>query len=79
MGLGLITPTKRKPGQQLAVGVKKNNRVVNRLRSVVERVSAQIKTWRVLHTGFRRLLGVCGRVFSVVWRLGFLTAGGNFE
>ncbi|WP_423817356.1 transposase family protein, partial [Rothia nasimurium] len=45
---------------------KRNNRVINRLRSVVERVIAQIKTWRVLHSGFRRPLEVCRRVFSVV-------------
>ena len=32
--------------------------------SVVERVIAQIKIWRVLHTGFRRSLRVYGRAFS---------------
>ena len=53
--------------------------MLNRLRSVVERVIAQIKTWRVLHTGFRRTVGVYGRVFSVVRGLVFLAAGGNFE
>ncbi len=64
VGLGLATPTKRNPGQRLAARVKKNNRVLNRLRSVVERVIAQVKTWRILHTGFRRPLGSYGRVFS---------------
>ncbi|MFJ3031256.1 hypothetical protein ACIP5Z_00085 [Rothia terrae] len=44
--------------------VKENNRRINRLRSVVERTIAQVKTWRVLHTGFRRPLGVYLRVFS---------------
>ena len=44
MGLGLVTLTKRKPGQRLNRGQKKNNnRVPNCLRSVVERVIAQVK------------------------------------
>ena len=79
MGLGLAIPARRKPGQRLSREQRRNNRVLNRLRSVVERVIAQIKTWRVLHTGFRRQVGVYGRVFSVVRGLVFLAAGGNFE
>ena len=54
--------------------VKENNRRVNRLRSVVERVIAQVKTWRVLYSGFRRPLGSYGRVFSVVRALIFFAA-----
>ncbi|WP_237197884.1 transposase family protein, partial [Rothia nasimurium] len=65
--------------QRLSREQKRNNRVVNRLRSVVERVIAHIKTWRILHTGFRRPLGLYGRVFSVVRGLVFLAAGGTFE
>ncbi|HIY95429.1 MAG TPA: transposase family protein, partial [Candidatus Rothia avicola] len=64
VGLGLLTPTKRKPGLKMPKVVKDNNRVINKLRVVVERVIAQIKTWRVLHSVFRRPLGVYGRVFS---------------
>ncbi|WP_237241685.1 transposase family protein, partial [Rothia nasimurium] len=67
------------PGQKLTKEQKRNNRVINRLRSVVERVIAQIKTWRVLHSGFRRPLEVYRRVFSVVRGLLFLAAGGTFE
>lgn len=75
VGLGLATPTRRKPGQKLAMEQKRNNRVINRFRSVVERVIGNIKTWRVLHTGFRRPLGSCSRVFSVVCGLIFFVAG----
>ena len=64
IGLGLLTPTKRKAGVKMRVAAKKNNRQINRLRSVVERTIAQIKTWRVLHAGFRRPLSSYGRVFS---------------
>lgn len=77
MGLGLATPTKRKPGQRLSAEVKKNNRLINRLRSVVERVIAQIKIWRVLHAGFRRALGSYGRVFSSGAGVVFLAVGGT--
>ncbi|OIR73659.1 hypothetical protein BHF80_08675 [Corynebacterium diphtheriae] len=40
--------------------------MINRLRSVVERVIAQVKCWRVLHSGLRRPLAVYSRVFLVV-------------
>ncbi|GAA4798816.1 hypothetical protein [Rothia endophytica] len=56
---------------------KKNNWLINRLRSVVERVVAQIKIWQVLHTGFRRALGLYGQVFFVVGGLVFFVVGGT--
>lgn len=56
---------------------KKNNWLINRLRSVVEHVVAQIKIWQVLHTGFRRPLGSYGQVFFVVRGLVFLVVGGT--
>ena len=71
IGLGLLAPTKCKAGVKMRSVVKKNNHQINRLRSVVEWTIAQVKTWRVLHSGFRHLLGSYGRVFSVVWALVF--------
>ncbi|QNV37457.1 hypothetical protein IDM49_09560 [Rothia terrae] len=79
VGLGLLTPVKHKPGVKMSKAVKENNRVINKLRVVVERVIAHIKTWRVLHMGFRRPLSSYQRVFSVVRGLVFLAAGGTFE
>ena len=55
--------------------MKENKSRVNRLRSVVERVIAQVKTWRVLHTGFRYPLSSYGMVFLVVRALIFFAAG----
>ncbi|WP_210729632.1 hypothetical protein, partial [Rothia terrae] len=55
--------------------VKAVNRFINSRRAVVERVIAQVKAWRILHTGFRRPLGSYSRVFSVVRGLVFLAAG----
>lgn len=77
VGLGLATSTRRKPGQRLSPEQKRNNRVLNRLRSVVERVIAHIKEWRVMHTGFRQPLGSYERVFTVVREQVFLAAGGT--
>lgn len=75
VGLGLATPTKRKPGLGLLREQKTNNRVLNLLRSMVERVIAQVETWRILHTGFRRPLGSYGRLFSMVRGLVFSVVG----
>ena len=74
VGLGLLTPTKRRPGIKMPAAHRGNNRRIHRLRSVVERVIAQVKTWRVLHSGFRRPLRSYGRVFSVVRSLIFFVA-----
>ena len=60
IGLGLLTPVKRKADVRMRATVRENNR----LHSVVDRIIAQIKTWRVLHSGFRRPLSSYGRVFS---------------
>lgn len=61
IGLGLLTPTKRKPGMKTPQPVKDNNCVINRLRAAAERVISQVKRWRVLHSGFRRSFGAYGR------------------
>ncbi len=79
IGLGLATPVRGNKAGKASRGVKGVNRFINSRRAVVERVIAQVKTWRVVHTGFRRPLGVYGRVFAVVRGLVFLAAGGAFE
>ncbi|WP_185174199.1 transposase family protein [Rothia nasimurium] len=79
IGLGLVTPNKRPAGEKLGRNRKAVNRQINRLRSVVERVIANVMAWRVLHTGFRRPLGSYRRVFSVVRGLVFFAAGETFE
>ena len=52
----MITP-KRKPAKlPLHPDDKAYNRAVNQIRYKIERVIANIKTWRVLHTGYKRPL-----------------------
>lgn len=64
IGFGLLTPVTGKAGVRMRVVVKESNCRINRLKLEVERVMNQVKTWRVLHTGFRRPLGSYGRLFS---------------
>ena len=54
IGLGMITP-KRKPAKlPLHPDDKAYNTTVNQIRYKIEQVIVDIKTWRVLHTGYRR-------------------------
>lgn len=43
VGMGPLTLVKRKPGVMVVKVIKANNRVTNRLRSVVEWVTAQVR------------------------------------
>jgi hypothetical protein len=54
IGLGMITPYRKPPGGELAAWQKEFNTAVNKIRYVVERAIANLKTWRILHTDYRR-------------------------
>ena len=56
VGRGMITPHKKPPNGELSETAKEENRSVNRIRQVVERTIAHIKSWRILHTPYRRPL-----------------------
>jgi hypothetical protein len=69
----MITP-KRKPAKlPLHPDDKAYNRAVNQIRYKIERVIANIKTWRVLHTGYRRppetITAVLGLIFTYTLRI----------
>jgi transposase len=55
-GSDMITPIKKPQGGELRESDKMFNTQVNQLRSVVERAIANLKTWRILHTDYRRPL-----------------------
>ncbi len=50
----MITPIKKPQGGELHESDHDYNSEVNRLRAVVERAIAHLKTWRILHTDHRR-------------------------
>ena len=56
VGRGMITPHKKPPNGELSEAAKEANKSINRIRQVVERTIAHIKSWRILHTDYRRPL-----------------------
>ena len=54
IGLGMITPTRKPAHGELTDTDRRNNTAINRVRYLIERVIANLKTWRVLHTDYRR-------------------------
>jgi transposase len=55
-GSGYITPIKKPECRDLLVWEKEFNAEVSRLRAPVERAIAHLKSWRILHTDYRRPL-----------------------
>ena len=55
-GSGFITPFKKPRAGKLLDWQKEFNAQVNRLRAPVERAIAHLKSWRILHTDYRRPL-----------------------
>jgi len=58
VGRGMVTPIKTTNKQELLDWQKTFNTSINQIRAVVERVIANLKTWRILHTDYRRPPGV---------------------
>ena len=56
VGRGMIAPHKKPPNGEPGEAAKEENKSVNRIRQVVERTVAHIKSWRILHTPYRRPL-----------------------
>jgi hypothetical protein len=54
LGSGLVTPFRKPPGRELLPWQKEFNTTVNSFRAAVERAIANVKTWRILHTDYRR-------------------------
>ena len=55
-GSRMITPHKKPPNGELSEAAKEANKSINRIRQVVERAIAHIKSWRILHTDYCRPL-----------------------
>jgi len=54
---------------------KEFNTGVNKIRYVIERVIANFKTWRIMHTDYRRPLDTFKETISAVVALQFYLAG----
>jgi len=71
IGTGLLTPWRKPPGGQLLDWQKEFNTQINQLRYVVERSIANFKTWRIMHTDYRRPLHSYLETFRLVRALAF--------
>ena len=71
VGRGMITPLKKVNKQPHLDWQQAFNAAINKTRSVVERVIANIKNWRILHTDYRRPLDKFPNTISAVLGLLF--------
>jgi hypothetical protein len=74
IGNNMITPIRKSVGRELVDWEKEFNTQVNKLRYVVERAIANFKTWRIMHTDYRRPLATFASTISAVIGLYFYAA-----
>jgi len=71
VGNGMITPFKKPAGGELLDWQKEFNTQVNKIRWVIEQVIANFKTWRIMHTDYRRPIETFETTISAVIGLHF--------
>jgi alkylated DNA repair dioxygenase AlkB len=71
VGNGMITPIKKPTYRDLLDWEKEFNKQVNKIRWVIEQVIANLKTWRILHTDYRRPIDTFPTTISTVIALHF--------
>jgi transposase len=71
LGTGLFTPYRKPPGGELLDWQRTFNKEINSLRAPVERAISHLKTWRALHTDYRRPLRTYPTAFNTIRALHF--------
>jgi hypothetical protein len=71
IGNNMITPFRKPEGSELLDWQKEFNKQVNKIRYVIEQVIANFKTWRIMHTDYRRPLATFSETISAVVALHF--------
>jgi hypothetical protein len=71
VGNDMITPIKKPAHRDLLDWEKEFNSQINKIRYVVERAIANFKTWRIMHTDYRRPLATFTTTISTVIALYF--------
>lgn len=74
VGTGMLTPIKKPAHRDLLGWEKKFNTEVNRIRYVIEQIIANFKTWRIMHTDYRRPLATFATTIAAVVGLHFYRA-----
>ena len=72
IGLGMITSRRKPANLPLHPDDRTYNRAVNQIRYKIERAIANIKTWRVLHTGCRRPLDTFPETITAILGIIFI-------
>jgi DDE superfamily endonuclease len=65
-GLDMITPIRKPPHRELLDWEKKFNTAISKIRWKIEQTIANLKTWRILHTDYRRPLATFADTISAV-------------
>jgi hypothetical protein len=71
VGLDMLTPIKKPADRELFDSEKEHNTQINKVRYVIEQTVAHFKTWRILHTDYRRPLKTFNETISTVIALHF--------
>jgi hypothetical protein len=71
VGNDMLTPIKKPVHRELLDWEKEFNKQINKVRYVIEQVIANFKTWRIMHTDYRRPLGTFRQTISTVIALHF--------
>jgi len=71
IGTGITTPYRKPAGGDLLDWQKEFNTAINKIRYVIERAIAHFKTWRCMHTDYRRPRHTYATAFSAVRALHF--------
>ena len=71
VGNGIITPVKKPEFRELLDWEKEFNKQVNKIRATIEQVIANFKTWRIMHTDYRRPIDTFADTISAVIGLHF--------
>jgi hypothetical protein len=74
VGNEMITPIKKPAHRNLLDWEKEFNTQINKIRYVIERTIANFKTWRIMHTDYRRPLSTFMTTISTVIALVFYAA-----
>jgi hypothetical protein len=74
IGNNMITPIRKPAHRQLLDWEKEFNTAVNKIRYLIEQTIANLKTWRILHTDYRRPLATFTTTIATVVALHFYSA-----
>ena len=71
VGNDMLTPIRKPAHRDLLDWEKKFNKQINKIRYIIEQVIANFKTWRIMHTDYRRPLGTFTQTITTVIALHF--------